>query len=255
MGNNKLTTKKFIFLSPHLDDAILSCGAIIDQLAEQSNDVEIWTIFAGDPPDSVFSPFAKSLHERWITLENPTKIRREEDIKACTVINAGYRHFSLPDCIYRKTDTNTFLVNREEDLYQSIPDNQLPVVNQVKEIINSIPVSDTDLVLCPLSIGNHVDHRIVRKALKEVRHTKIAFYPDYPYVIKASIDIAFWIQPQWHPIQFTLSSKNISQWIKAIGRHKSQISTFWKNTKHLENEIITYAKNGGGEFIWTAGDF
>jgi len=40
----------WIYLSPHLDDAVLSCGGIIWQQVQSGHQVEIWTICAADPP-------------------------------------------------------------------------------------------------------------------------------------------------------------------------------------------------------------
>jgi hypothetical protein len=55
-----------IFLSPHPDDAVLSCGGWIDQLAQNGERPLVLTVFGGDRPAAVpLSAFARSLHERW----------------------------------------------------------------------------------------------------------------------------------------------------------------------------------------------
>ena len=74
-----------IFLSPHLDDAVLSCGGMIYQLAQAGQAVQVITIFAGDPPPGLLSPFAQSLHDRW---QAGSVARRSEDIEALTLLGA-----------------------------------------------------------------------------------------------------------------------------------------------------------------------
>ena len=55
-----------IFLSPHADDAGLSCGGLIYQLAQAGERPIVITLFGGDPPDAgPLSDFAQSLHTRW----------------------------------------------------------------------------------------------------------------------------------------------------------------------------------------------
>ncbi len=53
-----------IYLSPHLDDAVYSCGGRIWQDVRRGDTVEIWTIFAGDPAGEL-SRFARELHACW----------------------------------------------------------------------------------------------------------------------------------------------------------------------------------------------
>jgi LmbE family N-acetylglucosaminyl deacetylase len=49
---------RWIYLSPHFDDAVLSCGGLIFEQARQGIPIEIWTIFAGNPPPGPLSMFA-----------------------------------------------------------------------------------------------------------------------------------------------------------------------------------------------------
>ena len=70
---------KWIYLSPHLDDVIFSCGGLIWEQSNSDQDVEIWTIFAADAPIDSLSQFAETLHDNWGLDANVVKIRREED--------------------------------------------------------------------------------------------------------------------------------------------------------------------------------
>ncbi len=59
---------RWIYISPHFDDAVLSCGGLIWEQTHSGIPVEIWTIMAGDPPLGAEStPLARQLHDRWQT--------------------------------------------------------------------------------------------------------------------------------------------------------------------------------------------
>jgi LmbE family N-acetylglucosaminyl deacetylase len=91
-----------IYLSPHLDDAALSCGGQIYRLAKEGRHVLIVTLMAGDPPpDGVLSDFARSLHGRWELAESAEAARRREDEAAGQILGAEILHWPIPDCIYR----------------------------------------------------------------------------------------------------------------------------------------------------------
>ncbi|SUO62319.1 N-acetylglucosaminylphosphatidylinositol deacetylase superfamily [Streptococcus pneumoniae] len=55
MSNNT----KYIFLSPHLDDAIFSCGDYISKLTSEGEIVLVITIFSGYPLSQQLQPSAK----------------------------------------------------------------------------------------------------------------------------------------------------------------------------------------------------
>lgn len=239
---------KYIFLSPHFDDIVLSCGGIVDSLKDKGCEIEIWTIFAGKPKNNTLTPFAQSLHERWELGLEAVDTRKQEDIAACSVLKAKYRHFDFPDCIYRTDIASRPLVNEEEDLYQAIPDHQEFLVESVFSIINKIPHEAK--IVSPISIGNHIDHRIVRAAINKLSNKSIYFYPDYPYNIKSNKSLDAWFEPNWVERDFILSPKNIKNWIDSIAKHQSQISTFWKNRTIMEAKIQAYAAAGGGKSLW-----
>ena len=93
----------WIFLSPHFDDAALSCGGLAWEQAQQGDRVEIWTVCSGSPPDLPLPPFARQLHARWGTGGPETVERRRlEDEEACRRLGALARYFDVPDCIYRR---------------------------------------------------------------------------------------------------------------------------------------------------------
>ncbi len=69
---------RWIYISPHLDDAALSAGGFIYEQILDDNPVEIWTIVCGFPPPGELTPFAQALHQEWGTgsAEETVRTRR-----------------------------------------------------------------------------------------------------------------------------------------------------------------------------------
>lgn len=238
---------RYIFISPHLDDVALSVGGIVNNLVDNKIDTEIWTFFSGSPDDVNLSDFALSLHKRWELPWNAPKIRRLEDKKACKILGARYKHFGFSDCIYRKDEFGNPVVREEDDLYQPIPPSQLFLVNEISDEINRLAKTG-DIIVSPMAIGNHIDHRIIVAAVTKVSHHSFLFYEDYPYVVKSqSSPFEF---SKLTPAKFDLQEENIKTWHAAIAAYQSQISTFWNNTNRMIEEIIEFACRGGGKNLW-----
>ena len=90
-----------LYLSPHLDDAVLSCGGLIARQVQAGERALVLTVMAGDPQEDVENDYIHSLHERWALGRDAAAQRRAEDIAACAILGADPLHWSLPDCIYR----------------------------------------------------------------------------------------------------------------------------------------------------------
>jgi len=242
----------WVYLSPHFDDAALSCGAMIWQQLDAGDSVQICTVCAGLPSTQVaFSPFAQSLHARWQT---PPQIaveqRRAEDENAGTVLGAVLRYWNLPDCIYRTLPDGSYLVNGEEDLYQPSHTHEAGVVTAMQEWLRVCLTPQSKLVV-PMTLGGHVDHRLVRTAAEGLARP-IYFYADFPYVEKHPEALPELIQPHWHKECIKLEETAVERWCDAIACYTSQISTFWKDTAQMRIAMHGYAQSGGGACLWFA---
>lgn len=238
---------RYLFISPHLDDVALSVGGIVHFLSRMNMRTEIWTIFSGSPEDVILSGFAQSLHQRWKLPLDAPKTRRLEDRKACRILGADYKHFNLPDCIYRHDQNGKPIILEEDDLYQPIPTSQQFLVTKISKKIKSLS-STGDIIVSPLSIGNHVDHHIVVAAIRQLTLSSVLYYEDYPYVIKSQGSPVDFLQ--LNPIKFDLQEEDIRVWHAAVAEFQSQISTFWENIDRMTQEIKEFAKRGGGTNLW-----
>jgi LmbE family N-acetylglucosaminyl deacetylase len=170
---------RWIYLSPHLDDAVLSAGGLIYEQTSSGIPVEIWTFMCGIPSDMEFSPFARALHSLWgfSSAEETVRARREEDRRAAQFVGATVRHFDFLDCIYRRTETGEWPYH-EISLPPHAMDADLP--SRIAETILPRLTRD-DVLVCQLSVGSHVDHVLVRRAAELLRHP-LLYDIDVPYI-------------------------------------------------------------------------
>lgn len=240
---------QWIFLSPHLDDAALSCGGIIAERVANGDSVEIWTICAGDPPDGPLSPFASELHQRWGTGREAIAVRREEDLAACHVLKATPRHFSIPDCIYRRDPASGEpLIHFNEDLFRQLPESQTSLVEELSRQLTDSLLAGCQ-VAAPMTLGNHIDHQLVRQAAERLNRP-LWFYADYPYAATEPLTLMP-VMPLVGPVfNQPISPAGLRTWQTAVAEYKSQISSFWESVSEMEKAIHAYWSAGGGCNLW-----
>jgi LmbE family N-acetylglucosaminyl deacetylase len=238
----------WIYLSPHFDDVALSCGGLVWEQTQAGNDVRIWTICGGKPAQEIHTPIVEELHSRWASGDQATEIRKREDIRSCRLLNASYRHFDLPDCIYRVDKKQNPLYPTEESLFGPVdPFEALNLDFLVQELDRSIPPQAE--VVSPMAIGNHVDHQLVRQMIAKTEKAAW-FYEDFPYVIKKPEDLSRYIDENWVAETFPISEAGIQAWLKSVSAHRSQISTFWKSTQEMESDFRKYIQVNHGVTLW-----
>ncbi len=234
----------WVYLSPHLDDVALSVGGLVWEQVQAGHPVHIWTICAGDPPAGQLSPFAQAIHVRWGIGREAVAGRRQEDLLACQVLGATALHFGIPDCIYRRSGrTGVHLYTSEESLWYPVHDDEQVLVAQVCDMLleRLTPLLPDARLVAPLTLGDHVDHRLVRAAAEKVG-LPLHFYADFPYVLRTGL--AAELTGKYYPI----SPGGMVAWQDAIAAHRSQISTFWESLDEMRAEIKSYYQHMGG--IW-----
>lgn len=242
---------KWIYLSPHLDDAVLSCGGMIWEQIQAGDSIEIWTICAGDPPAEMDSALVRELHQRWHSGPDAVAIRRTEDQAACQILGARLRHFDVPDCIYRFDSDGSPLIKLNDDLWTAAPEPALQ--DHLSEVFGTeIPASSH--LVCPLTMGNHVDHRLVRAAAEKAAARQpgrsLWYYPDFPYATHREIKLKDFVAPEWKRCTWPVSEPALVAWQEAVLAYASQISTFWASENQERAEIRAYRDAGGGVSLW-----
>lgn len=246
----------YLFLSPHLDDAALSCGGFIHALVQRGETVAVLTMTAGDPP-ALFpdTPLVRSLHARWEAGEHPVAVRRQEDSASLQVLGAGAIHTPHLDCVYRTHDGYALYPTESSIFASPHPDDPLPdaLEGEIPALLARFP--GMQAIITPLGVGHHVDHQITRDwALSIKRHAPqlaLRFYEEYPYTRDANaIQRALELLTGIHlkaEIQ-TLSAADMEAKIQAIACHRSQISTFWENEAGMRQDVLGAFRQPDGTY-------
>jgi len=151
-----------VFLSPHLDDAVLSCAGRIQHHVARGESVVVLTVFSHADPDD----------------EAGWAARREEDWNAVTRLGAQPQWLGLPDAPFRsQTYRDPYALfgpftSEDSAWFQWLaPPLQLELARL-----------DPSLVHVPLGVGDHVDHRLVHLAAAETT-APCLYYEDRPYAL------------------------------------------------------------------------
>lgn len=157
-------------LSPHYDDAAFSLCLSISTWASSSLRVRVLNFFT----ESAYAPRA-TVPERSIPALREREDRhalfaidRSIAAKSCGLLDAPLRLGIPPQAVFSRS----------------------PDENTCRLLATAIAgCTRNSLVLCPLGLGNHVDHLAVRSAATlACRAVKLGFYEDLPYAIWTSED-------------------------------------------------------------------
>jgi LmbE family N-acetylglucosaminyl deacetylase len=241
--------RRSIFLAPHPDDAVLSCGGTIYQLARHGQRPIVITIFGGDRPAGVsLSNFACGLHARWQLGEDAPASRRDEDRAALDHLGAYLICLPFADAVYRvAAASRQHLYASEEAIFGEVQEGE--IVDQIAEALRAriktiISGGSMARVFAPLSAGHHVDHQIVRASAEKLNY-ELIYYEDYPYAEDAAQLAPVWGPDQWAAESIALSDEALRAKTAAFLEYRSQISTFYKDTAEVAPRLRRYAEQVG----------
>lgn len=192
------------FISPHLDDAVLSAGGLIAYLSRYTR-VEVVTVFttASLPPYTFSAKRFLQLcsYKDANTLFND---RRHEDRNALSLIGVKPRHLGKIDALWRKIPSPNFArrilsrmlseflhiypTYRMHVIRGNISSHDKPLlVTLGEELRNLIDISKDYMLFCPLAVRSHIDHTIVRDVCL-ANFTNVIMWEDFPYNMRSSLD-------------------------------------------------------------------
>jgi hypothetical protein len=184
-------------LSPHLDDAVLSCGALIRALSDRCA-VTVLTAFttAGPPPHT----YAARSFLRQCSVSDAAALfaaRRAEDRRVLGQLGVAHEHLGFADALFRRRESTAPFVRYAGRLVPEvvhryptyrfdiakgrIAGGDAPLVATLADIVDDrIRRTEARFVFCPLGIGRHVDHLLVR-AVGGQFPERVVYYADFPY--------------------------------------------------------------------------
>lgn len=243
---------RHIYLSPHLDDVVLSCGGLIAQQVQAGERVLVVTFFAASPENDTPTPFARELKERWGGAEDPVAVRRAEDLAALHVLGAEGLHLPFTDCVYRLDEpTGVAYYPTVETIFAEIHPSEATWHRVLGDAFMAHEGSIAGArIYAPLTVGHHVDHLLVQRLALDLlaRGQDVLFYEDYPYAGDAqAIDAVLgqWAGECWTGETAYLDETAVRAKGDAVACHTSQISTFWSGVDEMRAALRRQALRVG----------
>jgi hypothetical protein len=229
-----------IFISPHFDDAVFSCGGLIAHLSDHC-ETQVWTIFGGKPIIPRTSPLTRWLHS---TCNSPNaevlnSVRKSEDLKSLNRLKTKGQHFSFLDSVYR-VDFFFRPLYRNTCLTPPHSSDRILIEKISRKLVSLL--KPTDLILTPLGIGYHVDHLVARQAVELHRNDNICYFEDVPYNIGKD-STRFQKPNKCKPIEIMLESNDLHLWKLANSEYVSQLSMVDPNSDLLDTYISRFKES------------
>lgn len=251
-GRVELARYTRIYLSPHLDDAALSCGGTIAASPERAL---VITLCTATPSATDFNAVAIEFHAEWgLTPDDVLRVRQAEGAEAMTILGVNYVYTDRLDAIYRMPEA----YHSRATLYRHPVSND-PLLPQVRDLIDVlIAHAPQATIYAPLGVGHHVDHLTVFEGAIACPPDRIAFYEDINYALSPGA-----VEQRLAEIGQTLVAEYLAfdaaalqKKIAAIAAYRSQMDALFGGTAAMEAAIAAYhatlgqAHNGYAERIW-----
>lgn len=234
-------------ISPHLDDAVLSCGALLAACAEAGTNASVITVFNGQP-ELPLSSGAEEFHKKCGLGADAVKCREKEDDLAMQTVGAVSVRLGIPEALYRRDQFGNHRYPHDKDISAGSVDAEAAVVANVAERLrDEAKIQDADLVLAPLGLGSHIDHLIAGTALRMLdrKPETVLWYEDVPYIL-----YPFWLRrsAKRNTVGPQVCRFRATHWqtkLHAIDCYASQRSILWWNQTGLAKKLTAHAKKLG----------
>lgn len=251
-----------VYLAPHLDDGVLSCGGTIHRQVAAGEGVLVITLFAGDPPDGrPLSAFAQDQPAHQTGAPWPVALRRAEDLAALALLGAEASHLGFPDAIYRSDPGGAWLYDDLASLLGEVhPADPVTPEALAGEVAACLPDGELLTLYAPLAVGRHVDHQLAHQAarLLSQRDYDLAFYEDYPYaegpgMVADALTVAG--AEHWEGKVVSLAAADVTAKVAALGYYRSQLAVLFGEAESMPSRVWSFAATRGpraklAERIW-----
>mmetsp|Transcript_59617 Transcript_59617/g.129072 ORF Transcript_59617/g.129072 Transcript_59617/m.129072 type:complete len:832 (-) Transcript_59617:405-2900(-) len=230
-----------IYVSPHLDDAVLSCGAHIRGRCQEGKRVLVLTVFTkawetGSTPGSALLPY--------LDLEG----RREEDKAAMKELGVDYHHLDLQEVLIRHGDVKNWFCGTLElarifvaGLVYSDADLQWQLTILLRKIIAK---TSCGWIVGPAAIGFHPDHILVHNACTQAvaggRKTLWHYY-DFPYCSYPGLTqmrrLLLNIRGSLRDVEEELSDEQVAFRQRLVGMYGSQIEPLFGSEEKMAKAV------------------
>ena len=256
-----------VFLSPHADDAIGSCGGMMAKLIAAGEKVSVITLFGGACPPP-YARYVTGMHHLWGQPWDVERLRHAEDEAAAARLGASLVHVNDEQAaIYRRDGAGAWLYPDLQALFGMLHPADQDVRERVVARLTALVATRCDpsgktsagrnldseqphRLYAPLGAGHHVDHLIAFAAAWQLLEFgfRVVFYEDFPYVSKKNaLDSRLAQLPALTPCPVALHDEYLLAKIEAFSYYRSQIKMLFIDYASMPHEFIAYARSVGDQ--------
>jgi LmbE family N-acetylglucosaminyl deacetylase len=227
--------KKVLVISPHLDDAVLSCAEYLLWLKKSNYDIHVLTVFTSFANKNICREAMEYMRNSGVSNQTDFEaMRKKEDGIAMNMLGVRFSHLDFTDGWFRSHGKTVLYPGRELFLgkVSSLDSNLMSrLMRKMREY------TGYDLILAPFGVGKHVDHIICRNIISEIfNNHDIHFYCEYPYFLHR----ANWTAELM--LSLILKKKRMFQCTdnkrKILNAYKSQIPLLFKDSVNYSEIIL-----------------
>ncbi|MFF1484634.1 PIG-L deacetylase family protein [Streptomyces sp. NPDC058319] len=224
-----LSGKRVVAFSPHLDDAALSVGATISELAEDANLIHVVTLFSGIP-DGFLSSVARKFHAKCGLPDSGMgmEVRRQEDLEAMKWLGVTCEHADFLDAVFRRTASGEWVCKGDRSMFDQKNVQYGP--DGLEEYLTSVfDASSPDLIMTCSANGGHIDHIITRETVLAVADRKgipALLWEDIPYAIGKKAQSPLRVRSEL--VRLSPRPKAWANKWKSAAQYVSQLDMLWE---------------------------
>lgn len=246
-------TMHHIYLSPHLDDAVYSCGGRMFRQRREDEPVTVVNFLSGTQPEGELSAFARQYHEMWGNPSNAVALRRQEDMEALSRWGVQAIYWDSSDAIYRQIHGTPLYPNVSSLFGTPHPEDERELLTCWNETWTRLRFSPEQVHLyAPLGAGNHVDHVLVRKFAQQLKRQgwRVWFYEDFPHAydsrtLQEALNGFGNVRWKSHTELIDAEEKVKAMWIYA-----SQISMMFSDREDLRKRVKDFSAERAVDIHW-----
>jgi LmbE family N-acetylglucosaminyl deacetylase len=241
---DKMEEDLHLYLSPHFDDAILSCGGLIYAQSSGSGRVGVLTLCAGQPIRGAESTLARLYLYDWSKSGNGMELRRNENAAILSGWKVRNWEFGTLDAVFRTNNGTPYYQNRTDLFCEPHIEDAAYLLPVWEERLKQLVEGETNLQLyAPLGVGAHVDHELARRLGQRMAQSgwKVCFYEDYPYV-ELDPDAIQKAQARFGTCRWTsrCMSIDVQAKIDALLCYRTQIERVFGSDKELVRRVKSF---------------
>ena len=230
-----------LFLSPHLDDVVFSCGGTLARLAQCGWRAVLVNAFTKSVPNPTGFALACQTDKGLPADADYMAIRRAEDAEAARIVGAAcVRNLDFAEAPHRGYHSAPELFGGAlvvDEVWRPLADSLAALAGEFSP----------ELVFAPQGLGRHVDHtQVVRAVLRVWPAERVTWYRDTPYAVRDPAAVPLPGVPAESPHGVPLGEALAAK-LDACAAYATQLPFQFGGGAAMRTKLAAFAETEGGE--------